>query len=61
MRPSSAETSDPACEKRKMLSTNSNVSAPVWSRKYSAIVSALNATRRRAPGGSFICPKTIAV
>ena len=29
MRPSSADTSLPACEKRKMLSTNSSVSAPV--------------------------------
>ena len=47
--------------KRKMLSMNSSVSAPVWSRKYSAIVSAESPTRRRAPGGSFIWPKTITV
>ena len=40
MRPSSADTSEPACVKRKMLSMNSSVSAPVSSRKYSAIVSA---------------------
>ena len=39
----------------------SSVSAPVWSRKYSAMVSAESATRRRAPGGSFIWPKTITV
>ena len=47
--------------KRKMLSMKSSVSAPVWSRKYSAMVSAESATRRRAPGGSFIWPKTITV
>src|SRR2546429_3321748 len=35
-----------------------SVSLPVRSRKYSAIVSADNATRNRAPGGSFIWPKT---
>ena len=29
MRPSSADTSEPACENRKMLSTNSSVSTPV--------------------------------
>src|SRR5439155_1139017 len=56
MRPSSAETSDPACVKRKMLSMNSSVSAPVSSRKYSAIISAPTATRTRAPGASIICP-----
>ena len=50
---------EPACEKRKMLSTNSSVSAPVSSRNYSAIVRAERATRRRAPGGSFIWPKTM--
>ena len=50
---------EPACEKRKMLSMNSSVSAPVVSRKYSAIVRADRATRRRAPGGSFIWPKTM--
>ena len=61
MRPKSAETSLPACEKRKMLSMNSSVSVPVLSRKYSAIVSADSATRSRAPGGSFIWPKTMHV
>ena len=44
-----------------MLSTNSSVSAPVESRNHSAIVRADRATRRRAPGGSFIWPNTIAV
>ena len=44
-----------------MLSTNSSVSAPVESRNHSAIVRADRATRRRAPGGSFIWPKTMAV
>ena len=44
-----------------MLSTNNSVSLPVVSRKYSAIVRADRATRRRAPGGSFICPNTIVV
>ena len=52
---------EPACEKRKMLSTNSSVSAPVVSRKYSAMVRADSATRRRAPGGSFIWPNTMQV
>src|SRR5215210_5465881 len=37
MRPSSAETSEPACTKRKMLSMNRRTSWPS-SRKYSAIV-----------------------
>src|SRR5919202_1316906 len=59
MRPSSAETSEPAWTNRKMLSMKSRTSWP-WSRKYSAIVSPERPTRRRAPGGSFICPYTIA-
>ena len=42
--------------KRKMLSMNSSVSPPCSSRKYSAIVRAVRATRRRAPGGSVIWP-----
>ena len=37
---------------------NSSTSWPPSSRKYSAIVSPERATRRRAPGGSFIWPKT---
>ncbi len=41
-----------------MLSTNRRTSALSVSRKYSAIVRPLRATRARAPGGSFICPKT---
>ena len=45
--------------KRKMLSMNSSVSAPVVSRNYSAMVRADRATRKRAPGGSFIWPKTM--
>ena len=61
MRPSSAETSEPACTKRKMLSMKSSTSWPPSSRKYSAIVRPLRPTRRRAPGGSFICPYTSAV
>ena len=44
-----------------MLSMNSSTSAPVVSRKYSAIVRADRATRSRAPGGSFIWPKTMHV
>src|SRR5437588_645741 len=44
-----------------MLSMKSRTSLPSSSRKYSAIVSPVSATRRRAPGGSFICPKTIAI
>src|SRR3954467_13626808 len=61
MRPRSAETSEPACVKRKMLSMKSSTSAPSESRKYSAIVRPDRATRRRAPGGSFIWPYTSAV
>ena len=37
MRPSSVDTSEPACTKRKMLSTKSSTSWPFTSRKYSAI------------------------
>ena len=44
-----------------MLSTNSSVSAPVESRNHSHMVRADRATRRRAPGGSFIWPNTMAV
>src|ERR671911_193811 len=61
MRPSSVETSEPACVKRKMLSMNSSTSCFCTSRKYSAIVRAESATRRRVPGGSSIWPKTRAV
>ncbi|KAG5456660.1 MAG: hypothetical protein BJ554DRAFT_3541 [Olpidium bornovanus] len=43
-----------------MLSTNSSTSWPSWSRKYSAMVRPVRATRARAPGGSFIWPKTSA-
>ena len=50
------ETSEPACVKRKILSMKSSVSEPSTSRKYSATVSAVRATRRRAPGGSVIWP-----
>jgi hypothetical protein len=61
MRPRRADTSEPACVKRKMLSMKRRTSVPLVSRKYSAIVSAERPTRRRAPGGSFICPKTMTV
>src|SRR5579864_5810654 len=61
MRPSSAETSEPACMKRKMLSMKSSTSLPCSSRKYSATVTPVSATRARAPGGSFIWPYTSAV
>ena len=48
-----------------MLSMNSSTSRPLpdsvfSSRKYSAIVRPVSATRRRLPGGSFIWPYTIA-
>ena len=59
MRPSSADTSEPAWVKRKMLSTKNSTSWP-WSRKYSATVRPDRPTRARAPGGSFIWPKTSA-
>src|ERR1700745_2333004 len=52
MRPSSAETSEPACVKRKMLSTKNSTSWP-WPRKYSATVRPERPTRGRAPGGCF--------
>ena len=42
-----------------MLSMKSSTSRPS-SRKRSAIVRPVSATRRRLPGGSFICPNTIA-
>ena len=61
MRLSRADTSLPACVKRKMLSMNSSTSCPDSSRKFSAIVRPESGTRRRAPGGSFIWPKTSAV
>merc|ERR1719356_1105610 len=35
-----------------------STSCPSWSRKYSATVNPVRATRARAPGGSFICPYT---
>jgi hypothetical protein len=61
MRPSRAETSEPAWVKRKMLSMNSSTSWPSSSRKYSAAVTPVSATRRREPGGSVIWPKISAV
>src|SRR3954467_4491013 len=61
MRPSSVETSEPAWVNRKMLSMKSSTSWFWTSRKYSAMVSAERATRRRVPGGSSIWPKTRAV
>src|SRR5207302_3615847 len=42
-----------------MLSMKMRRSRPCSSRKYSAMVRPVSATRRRAPGGSFIWPKTI--
>ena len=44
-----------------MLSMNNKTSFPPRSRKSSAIVSPVRPTLIRAPGGSFICPKTMAV
>jgi len=44
-----------------MLSTKSRTSCPSTSRKYSARVTPVKPTRKRTPGGSSICPKTIAV
>src|SRR6266511_4267223 len=51
MRPSSVETSEPACTKRKMLSMNNSTSWFISSRKYSAMVRADRTTRSRTPGG----------
>ena len=42
-------------EAEDVVDEEQDVLAP-WSRKYSAIVSPERATRRRAPGGSFIWP-----
>src|SRR3954463_5364613 len=50
------DSSAPACIGRKMVVNNTNTSAFSWSRKYSATVRPERPTRRRAPGGSFICP-----
>ena len=61
MRPSRVDTSEPAWVNRKMLSMKSSTSWFCTSRKYSAMVSADSATRRRVPGGSSIWPKTSAV
>ena len=60
IRPSSAETSEPARVYRKMLSMKKRMSAPSSSRSASAMVIPVSATRARAPGGSFIWPKTMA-
>ena len=61
IRPSSVDTSEPAWVNRKMLSMNNRTSWFWTSRKYSAMVSAVSATRRRVPGGSSIWPNTRAV
>ena len=49
IRPSKADTSEQACVKRKMLSTNNNTSCPSTSRKYSATVKPVKPTRALAP------------
>src|SRR5437870_146991 len=59
MRPSSADTSEPASTKRKMLSMKKRTSCPS-SRNFSAIVRPETATRTRAPRGPFTCPSTSA-
>ncbi len=46
---------------RKILSIKSKTSCLASSRKYSAMVRAACPTRKRAPGGSFIWPKTMMV
>ena len=61
IRPNSADTSEPACVKRNILSIKNNMSldfpdSEPASRMDSAIVSPESATEERAPGGSFICP-----
>src|SRR3989442_6702971 len=48
MRPSKADTSEPAWVKRKMLSMKRSTSCPSSSRKYSATVRPDRPTRRRA-------------
>src|SRR3989344_7905653 len=48
-RPSKVETSEPACEKRKILSINKSISRRSSSLKYSAIVSAVSAHANARP------------
>ena len=40
---------------------NNSTSVCFWSRKYSACVRPVSATRMRLPGGSFIWPKAMTV
>ena len=56
IRPSNADTSEPACVNRKILSIKNKTSCPSSSLKYSACVRPDNPTLALAPGGSFICP-----
>jgi hypothetical protein len=57
MRPSSADTSEPAWVKRKMLSTKNSTSWPSdFVAEVLGLVRPVSATRARAPGGSFIWP-----
>ena len=53
MRPRRAETSEPACVKRKMLSTKNRTSAPDWSRNCSAIVEAGKSDPGAGAGGGL--------
>src|ERR1700744_1814267 len=54
MRPRSADTSEPAWVKRKMLSMKSSTSLPSWSRKYSATERPGSATRARPRGRRLV-------
>ena len=54
-------TGDPIDGKGPVHATKKRTSLPSSSRKYSAIVTPVSPTRRRAPGGSFIWPNTITV
>ena len=64
IRPSNAETSDPAWVKRNILSMKKSMSLgpsfPLLSLNDSARVRPDRATEERAPGGSFIWPNTMA-
>ena len=55
--PINAETSEPASTNRNTLSTKNKTSFFSSSRKYSAVASAENGTRKRTPGWSDIWPK----
>ena len=59
--PSRAETSLPACEKRNMLSMNKQHVGPGRVAEVFGHGQGRKGYAQAAPGGSFICPKTMQV